>query len=943
MKKGSVNWQMTILNCSCVTNYISLNQPPPETRTDDTTRVITPQEIPPTPETYIPPVDPEVSTALKIPEASVNPPQLFDPAQPTQPVPPEPNPPFIPHFPEEPAPPQSPPLPPPVNGREASEVLPPVEGTGNGEFVPTIVYKPAEVPQQHAFRRNKHVPILHEKRQATGPGSFRHEVMTGNGIKVMQEIAPSKFGGAAVQGSYTFTHPDGTVHTLSYVADENGYQPNSDLLPKAPQSLHPIPPHAIAQIEKAKREHEEMAREGALEGVEFSDYQDEPYVPYNEREETFKPHESQNPPIHRVAAPYFNEHLIPHKVQPAPVLTGSSAPVREETYAPFQKHPNPAAVVSPLYGDKDLTSSEEKKGYFTHHEPQPQPIIGASPPEEEREESLYTFRPGPNVVVSAHEKDEPFSPLEELHEQIASQEFQFEPILFESSSKEHPPLFGGRQEEQIGLYESERNPPIGGPSLNKEELYVPSKEEQEESVIHESQPEIGMVASAPKGNQYFIPTVDEEREYSLHESNPESATVAPASKVEEIYVSVSKEEEKEEEERTILQEPEPEPAANPREGESYVASGEQDYGLTLHESQPEPVAVESLPKEEEFYVPFSEKEEALMIHESQPEPVAVGPLSREEEFYVPFSENEEELVIHESQPEPVAVGPLSKEEEFHVPFSKNEEELVIHEPQPEPVAVGPLSKEEEFYVPFSENEEELVIHESQPEPVAVEYAPPEDAPYVSPEEKQDGFVPGESILKPIVLVPSLETDDTNVPAFEVAETHDARESIQEQIVGEEIKDSTPTEDLQEKPVPEMISDVGNTGSESQSDSILLAPETKNHQTDAVLGDVSEDYTPQESNQVPLIDEEMDQDVPLVENEDVQSDQESQPQQPVVKAEEESASELFNSFDDVPEVLPAEPSEEAEVFNSNPVPDVAASALAAVLSASHPLQEETPEK
>ena len=51
-----------------------------------------------------------------------------------------------------------------------------------------------------------------------------------------------------------FTFPDGQEFTLKFVANENGFQPESPFLPVAPAFPHPIPDFVLEQIEKAARE-----------------------------------------------------------------------------------------------------------------------------------------------------------------------------------------------------------------------------------------------------------------------------------------------------------------------------------------------------------------------------------------------------------------------------------------------------------------------------------------------------------------------------------------------------------------------------------------------------------------------------------------------------------------------------------------------------------------
>ena len=64
---------------------------------------------------------------------------------------------------------------------------------------------------------------------------------------------------------FRFTFPTGETFELKFVADENGFQPESDYLPVAPAFPHPIPDFVLEQIEKARIEDEEAARKAAEE------------------------------------------------------------------------------------------------------------------------------------------------------------------------------------------------------------------------------------------------------------------------------------------------------------------------------------------------------------------------------------------------------------------------------------------------------------------------------------------------------------------------------------------------------------------------------------------------------------------------------------------------------------------------------------------------------
>ena len=88
------------------------------------------------------------------------------------------------------------------------------------------------------------VPILQDDRvYPSAAGEYSTDTETGDGIKT----SASGYGGDA-QGSVSFTFPDGQDFELSYVADAEGYKPQSAWLPVAPAFPHPIPQFVLDQI-----------------------------------------------------------------------------------------------------------------------------------------------------------------------------------------------------------------------------------------------------------------------------------------------------------------------------------------------------------------------------------------------------------------------------------------------------------------------------------------------------------------------------------------------------------------------------------------------------------------------------------------------------------------------------------------------------------------------
>ncbi|XP_050663757.1 endocuticle structural glycoprotein ABD-4-like [Leptidea sinapis] len=83
------------------------------------------------------------------------------------------------------------------------------------------------------------IPILRQDSQVNGDGSYQYSFETGNGISADQKGDLKKVGDVdaiEVQGQFQYPGDNGNIQ-LSYIADENGYQPRGDHLPTAP----PVP------------------------------------------------------------------------------------------------------------------------------------------------------------------------------------------------------------------------------------------------------------------------------------------------------------------------------------------------------------------------------------------------------------------------------------------------------------------------------------------------------------------------------------------------------------------------------------------------------------------------------------------------------------------------------------------------------------------------------
>ncbi|XP_063587535.1 cuticle protein AMP1A-like [Penaeus indicus] len=117
-------------------------------------------------------------------------------------------------------------------------------------FVAAVAFAAPQYDSSEEF-----VPILKDDRVQEDDGTFNFDFEAANGIRVSQAGSPDGDEDAVIKaGEYSYTAPDGTPVVVKYVADENGFQPQSDLLPVAPEFPHPIPQFVLDQIAKAAEE-----------------------------------------------------------------------------------------------------------------------------------------------------------------------------------------------------------------------------------------------------------------------------------------------------------------------------------------------------------------------------------------------------------------------------------------------------------------------------------------------------------------------------------------------------------------------------------------------------------------------------------------------------------------------------------------------------------------
>ncbi|XP_042870923.1 cuticle protein AMP4-like [Penaeus japonicus] len=104
------------------------------------------------------------------------------------------------------------------------------------------------------------VPIVRSNQvNPDSSGAHSSDFEAGNGIVFQLSGSEGVAGGSNLAGTWRYPLEDGSIASFKFVADENGYQPESSLLPVAPAFPHPIPQFVLDQIEFARLEDERYA------------------------------------------------------------------------------------------------------------------------------------------------------------------------------------------------------------------------------------------------------------------------------------------------------------------------------------------------------------------------------------------------------------------------------------------------------------------------------------------------------------------------------------------------------------------------------------------------------------------------------------------------------------------------------------------------------------
>nr|XP_022917615.1 pupal cuticle protein-like [Onthophagus taurus] len=95
-----------------------------------------------------------------------------------------------------------------------------------------------------AFGESPNIRILYQRQEIDPNHSYNWAYETEHGIKANEEgslytVANSQPDVEILkaEGAYSYTSPEGKEVQITYVADENGFQPEGDVIPKVPEYI----------------------------------------------------------------------------------------------------------------------------------------------------------------------------------------------------------------------------------------------------------------------------------------------------------------------------------------------------------------------------------------------------------------------------------------------------------------------------------------------------------------------------------------------------------------------------------------------------------------------------------------------------------------------------------------------------------------------------------
>ncbi|XP_043246495.1 cuticle protein AM1274-like isoform X1 [Amphibalanus amphitrite] len=126
---------------------------------------------------------------------------------------------------------------------------------------PTPAYGPRPAYPAPAHGSYKPIAILEEESVHPGDGTYNFHFSTENGIYRSENGVPlpgygknaygQPEGSYRQEGSWSYTDGYGNPVKVTFVADDNGYQPSSDILPTPVPTEYPTPEVDTAYVEPA--------------------------------------------------------------------------------------------------------------------------------------------------------------------------------------------------------------------------------------------------------------------------------------------------------------------------------------------------------------------------------------------------------------------------------------------------------------------------------------------------------------------------------------------------------------------------------------------------------------------------------------------------------------------------------------------------------------------